>query len=209
MVGRKYPVSTQVFKELYPFGPTKPDDPKSWTQHVRDNLFQEARIETFTYYGQERGWEVKFPGLDYTYGPHIRRLYRFPYHRQLFHVIDKLALTNWEIYELCNWECTLWHKDKYLRDHPNVKHMGDTTGTDVPTWDEIQSHEEELAADLLEATIAENEARNQEMEDDDESDKDDMDMEDDDSGGTTIGSEVAIERQGEDTDESLIFRFSL
>lgn len=132
MVQRKTTVAQQVFKELYPFPNPKGEDPRTWSQHVRENLVLEVRHEIFRFYGQERSFEVKLPGLDYTYQPHRRRLNRYPYHTQLFNAFDCLDLTNWEIYELCNWEGTLHQKDKFLKEHPDFGTVQDTTG--VSSW---------------------------------------------------------------------------
>lgn len=195
MVARKVPVSSLVFKELYPFGPVKPEDIRSWAQHVRDNLVPEARYETTQYYGQDRTYEVKLPGLDYTYFPHRRRLSRFPHHRQLFKALEKLGLTNWEIYELCNWDCTLWQKNRYLRDHPSLKYVRDTTGEDLPTWEEVHRQEVEHADGVLSDDVSEVEEEYAEPGEDeeDDSDKEDVEMEDVEEHHV---SELAIERQG-------------
>lgn len=73
-------------------------------------------MEVQTYYGALDTLEAQYPGLDYTYPPHRRRMSRYPWHRRLFRVFDELSLTNDEILNLCQWEGTRAAKERYERE---------------------------------------------------------------------------------------------
>ena len=189
MVQRKIPVSSVVFRELYPFGPRE-SEPRSWPQHVRDNLAVEARAETATFYGGERTYEAKFPGLDYNYLPHRRRLGRFLHHNELFKAMDRLGLTKWEIYELCNWDCTLYAKEKYVREHPSLRGVRDTTGEDIPTWEQVHGPDARSLEIAEEGEEGDAETEGEfEEEGGIETDKEDVEMEG--------ADELAVEQPGE------------
>jgi hypothetical protein len=68
------------------------------------------------YYGALDTLEAQYPGLDYTYLPHRRRLSRYAWHRRLFRVFDDLGLTKDEILNLCQWEGTRAAKERYERE---------------------------------------------------------------------------------------------
>ena len=70
-------------------------------------------------------FEAMYPGLDYTFPPHRRRLARFPAHRKLFRAFDELGLTSSEILSICVWEGTRCAKEKY--EHDNHTKIPDTT----------------------------------------------------------------------------------
>lgn len=91
----------------------KPNDPSSFFAHVQRNLVPEVRIEVQTFYGTLDCIEAQYPGLDYTFAPHRRRLARHPWHRRLFRTFDDLRLTDGEILSLCQWEGTRSAKEKY------------------------------------------------------------------------------------------------
>lgn len=95
------------------FPKPKQNDPPTFYYHMQRNLVPEVRVEVQTYYGALESLEAQYPGLDYTYEPHRRRLARFPWHRRLFRVFDDLRLTNEEILSICQWEGTKSAKDKY------------------------------------------------------------------------------------------------
>ncbi|KKY22780.1 hypothetical protein UCRPC4_g03106 [Phaeomoniella chlamydospora] len=107
-------ISQLLFKHLFPR--PRQNDPSSFAGHVTRNIVPEVRIETATFYGALDCIEAQYPGLDYTYGPHRRRLSRFPWHRRLFRAFDDLRLTPTEILSICQWEGTKSAKDKYERD---------------------------------------------------------------------------------------------
>ena len=114
--------------------------------------------------------------------------------------MDKLHLTEWEIYELCNWDCSLYYKHKYIRDHPSLRNVRDTTGADLPTWEQVHSsfiHEQSMSFTNQESE-AEDDAYTHDGDEDDEeqdedTDKEDFEMEEE---GQLQADELAIERQG-------------
>lgn len=89
----------------------------------------EVRIETANFYGALDCIEAQYPGLDYSYTPHRKRLSRFPWHKKLFRAFDELGLTRNEILSLCQWEGTKSAKDKYERDVGRT--IRDTTSDDI------------------------------------------------------------------------------
>jgi hypothetical protein len=107
-------ISTLIYKTLFPR--PRQGDPTTFSAHINRNLVPEVRIETANFYGALDCIEAQYPGLDYSYGPHRRRLSRFPWHKKLFRAFDELSLTRNEILSLCQWEGTKSAKDKYERD---------------------------------------------------------------------------------------------
>jgi hypothetical protein len=91
------------------------------------------------------------------------RLGRFPWHRRLFQVFDKLRLTETEINELCCWEGTKSARKRYEAEEGIT--VQDTTGSGVrpatpPPEPSVVVHhydpcepEEELELDILEQMI--------------------------------------------------------
>jgi hypothetical protein len=127
---RTVPISVLVYNALFPHpGPT---DPPSFPAHLTKNLVGEVRIETATFYGSLDTIEARYPGLNYAYPPHRKRLGRFPHHKRLFEAFDKLGLTESEIQGFCRWEGTLWARERYERDE-GVK-VRDTTGIEITEW---------------------------------------------------------------------------
>ncbi|KAF1974127.1 hypothetical protein BU23DRAFT_117989 [Bimuria novae-zelandiae CBS 107.79] len=127
---RKNPISVLVYNALFP-NPS-PNDPPSFSAHLSKNLVGEVRIETATFYGSLDTIEARYPGLNYAYAPHRKRLGRFPHHRKLFDAFDRLGLTDSEIQGFCRWEGTLWARERYERDE-GVK-VRDTTGMEISEW---------------------------------------------------------------------------
>jgi hypothetical protein len=119
-----------VYKHLFPH--PRPNDPTSFSQHLVRNLVPEVRTETAAFYGTLDTAEARYPGLDYSHGPHRMRLGRFPWHRRLFRAFDELGLTNQEIASLCRWEGTRWARERYEADE-GVRVI-DTTGMEIPAW---------------------------------------------------------------------------
>ena len=107
-------ISQLVYKTIYPR--PRATDPNSLSAHITRNIVPEVRIETQTFYGPLDCIEAQYPGLNYTFAPHRRRLSRFPHHKKLFKAFDELGLTHNEILSLCVWEGTKSAKDKYERD---------------------------------------------------------------------------------------------
>lgn len=107
-------ISQLVYKTIFPR--PRPSDPNSLPAHITRNIVPEVRIETQNFYGPLDCIEAQYPGLNYTFAPHRRRLSRFPHHKKLFRVFDELGLTDNEILSLCVWEGTKSAKDKYERD---------------------------------------------------------------------------------------------
>ncbi|KAJ5763610.1 hypothetical protein N7533_002291 [Penicillium manginii] len=108
---RKPSLAQAVYNATFPR--PRASDPGSFAAHITRNLVPEVRIETNTFYGPLDCIEAQYPGLDYSYGPHRMRLGRFTWHRRLFHVFDKLRLTETEISELCCWEGTKSARRRY------------------------------------------------------------------------------------------------
>lgn len=127
---RKTQISVLVYNTLFP-APTA-QDPPSFSAHLSKNLVGEVRIETATFYGSLDTIEARYPGLNYAYAPHRKRLGRFPHHRKLFEAFDRLGLTDSEIQGFCRWEGTLWARERYERDE-GVK-VEDTTGIEITAW---------------------------------------------------------------------------
>lgn len=143
---RKVPLTQQVYTLLYPtISAAKPDanQPPNFESLARHHLAKEARHEARTFYGEDGGLLLRLAGFDYNL-PHVRRrLSRCRHHRRLFIAFDQLCLTPHEIYELCTWDCTLWQRNKFLERHPEqALAVEDTTGCEVPTWEEVEARRE-------------------------------------------------------------------
>lgn len=127
---RKTPISVLVYNTLFPT--PSPTDPPSFSAHLSKNLVGEVRIETANFYGSLDTIEARYPGLNYAFQPHRKRLGRFPHHRRLFEAFDRLGLTEAEIQGFCRWEGTLWARERYERDE-GVR-VVDTTGVEIGSW---------------------------------------------------------------------------
>ncbi|KAI9660013.1 MAG: hypothetical protein M1821_001365 [Bathelium mastoideum] len=127
---RKQPIAILLYNYLYPH--PRSNDPISFSAHLAKNLVPEVRIETATFYGSLDTIEARYPGLNYSYPPHRKRLGRFAHHANLFKAFDALALTEGEIAGFCRWEGTKWARERYERDE-GIK-VQDTTGLDIPEW---------------------------------------------------------------------------
>jgi hypothetical protein len=127
---RKTQISVLVHNALFPTPSAQ--DPPSFSAHLSKNLVGEVRIETATFYGSLDTIEARYPGLNYAYAPHRKRLGRFPHHKKLFEAFDRLGLTDSEIQGFCRWEGTLWARERYERDE-GVK-VEDTTGIEITAW---------------------------------------------------------------------------
>ncbi|KAF2820740.1 hypothetical protein CC86DRAFT_250121, partial [Ophiobolus disseminans] len=127
---RKNPISVLVYNTLFP--QPSPTDPPSFSAHLSKNLVGEVRIETANFYGSLDTIEARYPGLNYAFAPHRKRLGRFPHHRRLFDAFDRLGLTEAEIQGFCRWEGTLWARERYERDE-GVR-VVDTTGVEISAW---------------------------------------------------------------------------
>jgi hypothetical protein len=127
---RKSPISVLVYNTLFPT--PSPTDPPSFSAHLSKNLVGEVRIETANFYGSLDTIEARYPGLNYAFAPHRKRLGRFPHHRRLFEAFDALGLTEAEIQGFCRWEGTLWARERYERDE-GVR-VVDTTGVEIGAW---------------------------------------------------------------------------
>ncbi|KAI1612399.1 hypothetical protein EDD37DRAFT_654458 [Exophiala viscosa] len=126
---RKPSIPELIYQRTFP--KPKQGDPSSFYAFVHRHIVAEIRTEVQTYYGALDTLEAQYPGLDYTYLPHRRRLSRHTWHRRLFRVFDDLGLTNDEILSLCQWEGTRAAKERYEREaQTEVK---TTTGNDLPT----------------------------------------------------------------------------
>ncbi|KPI44316.1 uncharacterized protein AB675_8625 [Cyphellophora attinorum] len=115
---KKPSVAETVFQTLSPS--SKQNGAPTWTQHVQRNLVPEVREEVQRYFGRIDCVEAQYPGLDYTFAPHRRRLAGFQWHRRLFRAFDSLNLTRDEILSLCNWEGTKAAKDRFEREQQTV-----------------------------------------------------------------------------------------
>ena len=120
-------VSDIVYARQWP--KAKQNDPQNWLSHVQRNLVTEVRIEVQTFYGALDSLEAQYPGLNYTYEPHRRRLARFQWHRRLFRIFDELNLTSEEILSICVWEGTKSAKDKYEQE--TGRKIKDTTSDGI------------------------------------------------------------------------------
>jgi hypothetical protein len=127
---REHSIATTVYNHLFP-SPTE-HDPKDFATHLAKHLVAEVRIETQRFYGGLETVEARYPGLNYFYAPHRKRLGRFPHHARLFRAFDDMGLTEHEISMLCRWEGTLWARQRYERDE-GIK-VVDTTCAEIGPW---------------------------------------------------------------------------
>ncbi|KAF2100573.1 hypothetical protein NA57DRAFT_54652 [Rhizodiscina lignyota] len=127
---REQRVADRLYTHLFPR--PGPSDPPNFNAHLNMNLVAEVRIETQRFYGGLETVEARYPGLNYTHPPHIKRLSYFPHHARLFQTFKELGLTHNEILTLCRWEGTLWARQRYEKDE-GVK-VEDTTGTEIKPW---------------------------------------------------------------------------
>ncbi|KAJ9646885.1 uncharacterized protein PV06_10370 [Exophiala oligosperma] len=124
---RKPSIPDLIYQKTFP--KPKQGDPGSFFAHIHRHIVSEIRVEVQTFFGTIDTLEAQYPGLDYTYPPHRRRLTRHPWHRRLFRVIDELGLTNDEVLSLCQWEGTRAAKERYEREaQTEVK---STIGADI------------------------------------------------------------------------------
>ncbi|EXJ89837.1 hypothetical protein A1O3_02904 [Capronia epimyces CBS 606.96] len=124
---RKPCIADLIYQKTFP--KPKQSDPASFYIHVHRHIVGEIRAEVQTFYGAIDTLEAQYPGLDYTYPPHRRRLSRYTWHRRLFRVFDELGLTNGEILSLCKWEGTRAAKERYEEEAETE--VRTTTGNDV------------------------------------------------------------------------------
>ena len=127
---RKPSIAELVYNTLYPR--PRSCDPTTFGAHIARNLVPEVRTETSNFYGNLDCIESQYPGLDYSFPPHRKRLSRFHYHRRLFKAFDELGLTEDEIASLCRWEGTKSAKERYERDQGVT--IRDTT-TDIMSFE--------------------------------------------------------------------------
>jgi hypothetical protein len=111
---KKPTVADVVFQRTFPR--PKQNDPNCFVAHIQRHLVPEVREEVQRYFGRIDCLEAQYPGLDYTFGPHRRRLGSFPWHRRLFRAFDELHLTKEEILTLCTWEGTRAAKERFERE---------------------------------------------------------------------------------------------
>lgn len=107
----------------------KGNEPTTFFGHVQRNLVPEVRHEVQVFYGSLDCLEAQYPGLDYTFAPHRRRLSRYTWHRRLFRTFDDLGLTDHEILSLCQWEGTRSAKERYEAE--TKRKIIDTTADDI------------------------------------------------------------------------------
>ena len=127
-------IQALLFKTLFPR--PRQGDPTTLHDHIRQNLIPEVRTETTNFYGAIDCPEAQFPGLDYSYPPHRRRLACFPWHRRLFRAFDELRLTKNEIWSFCTWEGTKAEKENY--EASIGRRIRDTTIDGIAPADEIR-----------------------------------------------------------------------
>ncbi|KIY02844.1 uncharacterized protein Z520_01309 [Fonsecaea multimorphosa CBS 102226] len=111
---RKPCIPELIYQRTFP--KPKQGDPVSFYAHIQRHIVGEVRVEVQNFYGALDTLEAQYPGLDYTFAPHRRRLSRYPWHRRLFRVLDELGLTADEILNLCQWEGTRAAKERYERE---------------------------------------------------------------------------------------------
>ncbi|KAF4632012.1 hypothetical protein G7Y89_g6126 [Cudoniella acicularis] len=119
-----------VYECMFP--KPKSTDPQNFQGLLQRQLVPEVRLETQAFYGHLSSQEAKYPGLDYSYGPHRVRLSRYQWHRRLFRAFDNLGLTKSEIASLTKWEGTRWAKERFEREQ-GIK-IRDTTGDGIEDW---------------------------------------------------------------------------
>ena len=128
MKGR--PIEQVVYDCMFP--KPKSTDPQNFQGLLRGQLVPEVRLETQAFYGHLSSQEAKYPGLDYSHGPHRMRLSRYQWHRRLFRAFGILGLTVSEIANLTKWEGTRWAKERFEREQGIL--IRDTTGDEIEDW---------------------------------------------------------------------------
>ena len=129
---KKPSISELVLRKVH--RPPKPNDTTTFLQLIQRCLVPEVREEVQRYFGKIDCLEAQYPGLDYTFAPHRRRLAIFPWHRRLFRAFDELRLTSDEILNLCTWEGTRAAKERYERESQTI--IENTTLDGVAAADE-------------------------------------------------------------------------
>lgn len=127
---RQVPVSQRIYSHLFPRPSSH--DPPNFSAYLARFLIPEIRIETARFYGSLETTEARYPGLNYTYPPHVARLSSFPHHARLFSAIAELGITDTEVLDMVRWEGTLWARERFEKDEGlQVK---DTTGDGITDW---------------------------------------------------------------------------
>ncbi|KAF3925367.1 hypothetical protein ABW20_dc0110228 [Dactylellina cionopaga] len=112
------------------------DDVVQWDQIVHA-LVTELKHEVASFYGNEGSdLEKQYPGFDYHSEKIRSRLSRWPWHRSFFKAIDYLALSESEIDSVVTWWGTLKERRTFEKQAGTI--IRDTTGDDIPTWEEVQ-----------------------------------------------------------------------
>ncbi|KAF3916047.1 hypothetical protein ABW21_db0203168 [Orbilia brochopaga] len=112
------------------------DDVVQWDQIVQ-TLVNELKHEVASFYGNEGSdLEKQYPGFNYLNDKIRLRLSRWPWHRSFFKAIDYLSLSDSEIDSVVTWWGTLKERRAFEARTGTVIH--DTTGDDIPTWEEVQ-----------------------------------------------------------------------
>ncbi|KAK6338661.1 hypothetical protein TWF696_009472 [Orbilia brochopaga] len=120
------------------------DDVVQWDQIVQ-TLVNELKHEVASFYGNEGSdLEKQYPGFNYLDDKIRLRLSRWPWHRSFFKAIDYLALSDSEIDSVVTWWGTLKERRAFEARTGTVIH--DTTGDDIPTWEEVQKMNAERLA---------------------------------------------------------------
>ncbi|GAB7341967.1 hypothetical protein MBLNU457_g0267t1 [Dothideomycetes sp. NU457] len=128
---RQTSTSQQLYAHLFP-NPDSLRDPPNFSAYLARYLIPEIRIETARFYGSLDTIEARYPGLNYTYAPHIKRLSTFPHHARLFRAIRDLRLSDGEVLDMVRWEGTLWARERFEKDEGVV--VRDTTGDGIAEW---------------------------------------------------------------------------
>jgi len=123
--------SQQLYAHLFP-RPDTARDPPNFSAYLARYLIPEIRVETARFYGSLDTIEARYPGLNYTYEPHIKRLSTFPHHARLFRAIRDLRLSDGEVLDMVRWEGTLWARERFEKDEGVT--VRDTTGDGIAEW---------------------------------------------------------------------------
>ncbi|KAK6496789.1 hypothetical protein TWF481_001777 [Arthrobotrys musiformis] len=117
------------------------DDVVQWDQIV-STLVTELKHEVSSFYGNEGSdLEKMYPGFDYHNEKIRARLSRWPWHRSFFKAIDYLGLSESEVDSVVTWWGTLKERRAYEKKIGIV--IEDTTGDDIPTWEQVQEMKRE------------------------------------------------------------------
>ncbi|KAF3921620.1 hypothetical protein AA313_de0207560 [Arthrobotrys entomopaga] len=112
------------------------DDVVQWDQIV-STLVMELKNEVVSFYGNEGSdLEKQYPGFDYHDEKIRARLSRWPWHRSFFKAIDYLSLSESEIDSVVTWWGTARERKQFEKRTGTT--VRDTTGDDIPTWEEVQ-----------------------------------------------------------------------